>query len=293
LGENNSYQASEKYPMEVLAKDFDGNGSIDPILACYMITSMQDHSRKLFPVHFWDELNSQSPMFRRKFKRFKEYGKVSVSELLSPADMKGVLALQANNLKTSYFENLGKNKFRVKPLPLPVQVAPINGMAVGDFNQDENLDVAMVGNNFSNEVFVGRYDAFTGLVLLGNGKGEFDVIQSCESNFYIPNDAKGLASFFIRGQQGLIATQNRDSLKCFLANLNPNAYSLDAGPLDSYAVVDFGGGKKQKIEFCYGSGYLSQSSRKVLIGHTARKARIFDFKGRSRELSFGGEKKLP
>ena len=31
----------------------------------------------------------------------------------------------------------------------------------------------MIGNDYGNEVFSGRYDAGTGIVLLGDGSGEF------------------------------------------------------------------------------------------------------------------------
>ncbi len=88
LGDNNSYQVSTNYPVYVYAKDFDGNGSIDPIMACYMKASMQDPEKKLFPVHFWDELNTQSPLFRRKFKRFKNYAKATMDQLLTEEERK-------------------------------------------------------------------------------------------------------------------------------------------------------------------------------------------------------------
>ncbi len=47
-------------------------------------------------------------------------------------------------------------------------------MVADDVNGDGNLDILMVGNDYGNEVFVGRYDAFKGALLLGNGKGNFD-----------------------------------------------------------------------------------------------------------------------
>jgi len=293
LGDNNSYQASAAYPLHVFAKDFDGNGSIDPVLACYMKVSMQDPAKKLFPIHFWDELNTQSPLFRRKFKRFKNYARATMDQLLTEEEKKGALVLQANDLKTSYLENLGKGHFKLKALPVQVQVAPVNGMVVGDFNGDANLDVAMVGNNFSNEVFAGRYDAFTGLVLLGDGRGEFDVVESAESDFYVPHDAKGLASVFVRGNLVLMATQNRDSLRCFQSKVNPNLTFFEPGQFDSFGELALGHGRKQKIEFYYGSGYLSQSSRKVTIDPSVRKLKVYDFSGRSREIIFEQEKKLP
>lgn len=293
LGDNNSYQVSEKYPLHVFAKDFDGNGSIDPILACYMKTSMQDQEKRLFPVHFWDELNGQSPLFRRKFKRFKDYARASIDQLLTPNEKKDALVLRASNLTTSYVENLGQGQFKLKGLPLQVQVAPVNGMVVSDYNDDGNLDVAMVGNNFSNEVFVGRYDAFTGLVLLGNGNGDFEVVKSSESKFYVPGDAKGLAAVILGREQGLIATQNRDSLKFFVPSKRSNFKIFDPQPLDCSGELESDNHKKQKIEFYYGSGYLSQSSRSVLLGAAARKIKIYDAQGHSRAVTFAGDNKLP
>ncbi len=286
LGLNNSYQVNDECPLTVFAKDFDGNGSIDPILACYMKTSMKDPEKKLFPVHFWDELNTQSPLFRRKFQKFRDYGKASIDELLTPEEKKGALVMQANNLKTAFLENLGHGKFKLKSLPALVQVAPVNGMVVSDFNADGNLDVAMVGNNFSNEVFVGRYDAFTGLVLLGNGKGEFQVLKASESDFYVPGDAKGLASIIVGGKQALFATQNRDSLKCFITKGNSVEKYFTPAPLDFFGELDLGNNRKQKIEFYYGSGYLSQSSRKTLLGKSPKGLKVYDYSGKDRAIKF-------
>jgi enediyne biosynthesis protein E4 len=290
LGVNNSYQVSEEYPLTVLAKDFDGNGSIDPILACYMKTSMQDQQKKLFPIHFWDEINSQSPLFRRKFRKFRDYGKATIDQLLTSDERKGALVLQANNLRTSYIENQGNGQFRLNPLHALVQVAPVNGMAVSDFNDDGNLDVALIGNNFANEVFVGRYDAFTGLLLLGNGKGEFTVLKSAESDFYVPGDAKGLSTLFVNGKPALIATQNRDSLKCFVSTIHMTGRYYDPEPTDFFGELDLGNGRKQKIEFYYGSGYLSQSSRKTYVGNSAKSIKIHDYSGKSRRVVFEDQK---
>ncbi len=287
LGLNNSYQVSEAYPLTVFAKDFDGNGSLDPIVACYMKTSMQDHEKKLFPVHFWDEINTQSPVFRRKFKRFRDYGQATMDKLLTENERKDAKVLEANNLKTSYAENLGDGQFKLHALPALAQVAPVNGMVVNDFNDDGNLDVAMVGNNFSNEVFVGRYDAFTGLILLGNGKGEFNVLKSSESNFYVPGDAKGLAAIFVNEKQTLMATQNRDSLKCFVSTINSASNSFTPGPLDFFAELDLGNQRKQKIEFYYGSGYLSQSSRRTFVVKTATGLKVHTYSGTIREVGWG------
>jgi hypothetical protein len=40
------------HPLRIVAKDFDGNGSVDPILACYQRASLDASEKKLYPVHF-------------------------------------------------------------------------------------------------------------------------------------------------------------------------------------------------------------------------------------------------
>lgn len=285
LGLNNNFQVKDNHPLKVFAKDFDGNGSIDPVLACYLRESMTSDTKKLFPVHFWDEINSQSPKFRQKYSRYRQYSKATVEELLSPEDLSGALILEANHMASSYIENLGNNKFSLKQLPILAQSAPINGIVTTDINDDGNLDVVMVGNDHGNEVFAGRYDAFTGLILSGDGKGSFDVVRSAISGFYVPGDAKALAKLYgSKGDEMFIATQNRDSLKIFSKAVNQMSQIVEVQPTDSYVELVFGDGRKQRIELYYGSGYLSQSSRKLRVPKDVKEIRIYNYAGESRSL---------
>lgn len=289
LGLNNNYQVQENQPLTIFAKDFDGNGSIDPVLACYMRESMTGDTRKLYPVHFWDELNSQSPKFRQKFSRYKQYGKITMDQLLTEEDLKGALVMEANYMASAYIENLGNNKFSIRPLPIISQIAPVNGMVTSDVNGDGNLDVVLVGNDYGNEVFAGRYDAFTGLVLLGKGNGSFEVIPSASSGFYVPGDAKALGKLYdAKNREVFVATQNRDSLKLFVNTFAAAGEVLDVQPLDSHAEITFADGRKQKVELYYGSGFLSQSSRKLRIPGGVSEVRIFDYTGKSRSVKPGG-----
>ncbi|MBA4056507.1 MAG: hypothetical protein C0490_17460 [Marivirga sp.] len=285
LGLNNNYQVKNELPLRILAKDFDGNGSIDPILACYMRESMDADNKKLYPVHFWDELNSQSPKFRNKFSRYRQYSKVTIDELLSPEDQKGALILEANHMASAYIENLGNGKFSMQDLPTPAQVAPINGMVTSDIDEDGNMDVVLVGNDYGTEVFAGRYDAFTGMILLGNGKGSFTAISSARSGFYVPGDAKALVRLSAANNEELfIASQNRDSLVVFSGSRPVKREVLAIQAMEIYAEIEYLDGRKQKIEFYYGSGYLSQSSRKLTVPQGVKEIVIYDAKGSSRRV---------
>lgn len=287
LGLNNGYRIKENHPLKIYAKDFDGNGSVDPVLACFTRASTKDTAMRLYPVHFWDELNSQSPKFRKRFSHFKQYSKATIEDVLTPDDLKGALILEANHMATSYIENLGQGKFSLRIMPIEAQVSPVNGMVTDDVNDDGNLDVVTIGNDYGNEVFTGRYDASDGLVLLGNGKGAFTSVAPSKSGFHVSRDAKALAKAFdVNDNAIFIATQNRDSVKVF-ANKNKTsgkARTLKLLPLDSRAEFVYANGEKTKIEFYYGSGYLSQSTRKVTVPKDVLKIVVYTFNGASREI---------
>lgn len=282
LGLNNTYQVTEKYPLKVYAKDFDGNGSMDPIITCYMRESMDSDVKRLYPIHFWDELNTQSPKFRNKFSRYRHYGKATIDQVLTPEDLKDAQLFEANHMATSYIRNNGNGKFQISALPVLVQVAPVNGMVTEDVNNDGNLDVVMIGNDFGNEVFAGRYDAFTGIVLIGDGKGNFTLMPSAKSGFYVPGDGKGLVRISSPNKNLFVATQNKDSVKVLSTIKSSSEFEFIPGILDSWGEIVYENGKKHRVEFRYGSGYLSQSSRRYRVPRRAATMTVYDFSGKSR-----------
>ncbi len=284
LGLNNNYQVALSHPLTVYAKDFDGNGSIDPVLTCFMRESMSSMVKKEYPVHFWDELNTQSPLFRNRFSRYRQYSKATIDYLLSNEERSDALILKANNMASSYIENLGDGHFRMTALPTLAQVAPVNGMVAGDFNGDGHLDVLLVGNDYGNEVFAGRYDACNGLLLAGDGKGQFAMGTPTTSGFYVPGDAKALARLARPMGDLIIATQNQDSLKVFSIANSEGLRLFRPGPTDQWAELTYADGAKQKVEFYYGSGYLSQSSRTSRIHPAVKSITVVDSKGNSRVI---------
>ncbi len=284
LGLNNVYHISLNTPLRVYAKDFDNNGTIDPVLSCYYKSETGELVE--FPVHAWNKLGEQSPVFRDQFKNYAEYGQTTMQQLLAPYDTTGLLVLQANYPLTSYMENLGNGKFTIKALPKNTQIAPVNGLQFDDVDSDGNLDLILIGNDFGNEIISGRYDALNGVVLLGDGKGEFQPLTTMESGFVVPGDAKALARLNREGKDLYIATQNRDSLKIYSKNLQVGAKKkiYKPHPLDSWAELVYESGQVEKVEFYYGAGYLTQSSRAIQIPDNVEKLIIHGFNGKIRNV---------
>lgn len=281
LGLNNSYKVSTEKPMRVFSKDLDSNGSIESLLFCY--SKMTDGTEKLCPIHFWDELNQQSPRFRRQFTKYKHFSKSTWETLLSDEDKRDAYIKDINYAASAYIENLGGGNFKLSALPIVAQVAPVNGILATDVNGDSWLDILLIGNDYGNEVFIGRHDALIGVTLLNNTKGGFDVEKTSNSGFYVPNDAKALVQLSRPIGDLIVASQNQDSLKVF-SKPNQMAFVFKPEQLDEYAIASFKDGKKQKFEFYYGSGFHSQSTRNLNIPNGVVELEVFNSKGESRKV---------
>ena len=281
LGTNNLNQASDEYPMSVYAKDFNGDGNFDAIPTVFYHN--KEGKRMEVTFHGRDDLAKQMNTIRKKFDNYQKFALAGIKDILSEEELKDALILKANYLKTSYIENLGDGKFKISALPIQAQTAPINGMLVEDFDVDGNLDILMVGNDFGNEVSVGRLDAFNGLLLKGDGKGNFKPATLSESAFCVSGDAKGLVRVTNPNGKALImATQNRADLKSFASMKSLTTKPLQAN--DAVVFEHLKNGKTRKVEVGYGTSFLSQSSRSILISPLVKSAEVVDYQGKKRGL---------
>jgi enediyne biosynthesis protein E4 len=287
LGLNSNFKASVEEPMVLYAKDLDENGKLDLMVFCYM--RAEDGGRKLYPMHTKDDLSSMLVSIRKQYPTYKSYGRASVDELWSKQNKETAIALKANDLNTSFIENKGNGQFTIKPLPIEAQTAPIYGMVTADADNDGNLDLLMVGNDYGMEPGGGRHDAFNGLYLKGDGKGSFAATTIAESGFFVKGDGKGLSTVHTaKNEDLLLATQNQDSLLVFSKksnNDNTVTKWINLRPTDFYADITYKDNRKRRIEFYYGSTYLSQSSRKLGVDKDAVKVIITDFEGNKREVA--------
>jgi hypothetical protein len=213
-GLNSWFKAKEEEPIIAYSYDFDNNGRHDVILSQFLLSN--DGSRKSFPVHFKSDLSKQLDLMRQKFPSYAEYSEATMEDLFIPEELEEVDSYYANWMASSYIENLGDGKFAITELPAKAQLAPINSMLTRDLDGDGNLDVLLVGNNFSNSVFWGPMDAMNGLILLGDGLGGFTCLDYPETGFHVPGDARSMVNLrTISGKELVAVSQNQDSLRVF------------------------------------------------------------------------------
>lgn len=276
LGLNSRFRTSEKDPLKMYAYDYTKPGAMDAI-----ISYSQDGIS--YPIHPRDDLMQRMPFLKKQFPLYKDYANAKMEDLFPPELLSKAISVTANTFQTAYLHNNGTQPWKLKPLCMEAQFAPVFGMLAGDYDADGFADILLTGNWYATEVISGQYDAFKGLFLKGNGQGGFSVK---ENGFRAEGDAKGLAE--IRTTKNtllLLAAINNDSLVALENKSRSKLQAFaDIRSNDAYAVIELGNGKQIRQEFYYGSGYFSQPGRYLYIPAGAVSATVYNFKGEQREL---------
>ena len=279
LGLNSRFKVSETEPLTVHAKDYDQNGTLDPIMCCYI-------QGKRYPAHPRDQLAEQVPGLKKRFTSYAAYGRMTFDQLLKPEETQGAYVATATEFRSCYFENRGKAGFLIRPLPMLAQMAPVFGMLTDDYDGDGNLDLLLAGNSYATDVQVGRYDAGKGLLLRGDGRGGFTPETMARSGFCADRDAKSLVAVATGqpGQSLILMGNNSDTLQTF----RRSKPSLKAVRLraDEYAAFwKRPDGRTHRAEVYSGSGYLSQSSRVLTVGQPAGPVTVLNYRGQRRSVA--------
>ena len=286
VGLNTLYKATDKYPVYITAKDFDINGSYNAITSIFLPD--KDGNKKEFPAVGRDDIFKEMISLKKRFTNYKSFAVATMDDILPPEQRKGALRLMSNTSQSCYLRNDGKGKFTIIPLPNQAQISAINGMVVDDFDGDGNLDVMMNGNDYGTDVSVGRYDALNGLMLKGDGKGNFYPQSIMQSGIYIPGDGKALVKLQSNeGNYMLAASENKGPLKLF--ELKRKANNINLREDDESAIIIYKNGVKLKQEFYYGSSFLSQSGRFLTLNSDVKSVEITNNKGQKRVLNFDNQ----
>ncbi|MEA3425765.1 MAG: VCBS repeat-containing protein [Bacteroidota bacterium] len=281
MGRNSFYRASEKYPVHITAADFDKNGSYDAFPSLFLPDKKGE--MKEFPAQTRDDIVKQMISMRTRFQNYKTYAEATMDKLFPAEQFKQAQRVEANTFQSVYLRNDGNGTFTMSELPQQAQFSALNGISVADFDGDGNLDVAINGNDYGTEVSVGRYDALNGLVLKGDGKGNFKALSILQSGIFLPGNGKALVQ--LRGKDGtalIAASENRGPLRVF--RQKQSVKLIPVTPADISATIFLKDGRRQKQELYYGASFLSQSGRFLQVPLNAGGLDIRDTKGNIRRI---------
>lgn len=230
MGLNCDYRVSSQQPMQLFAKDIDGNGSIDPIPFYYF--KDKDGSRRLYPAINRRQFADQVPAIKKQFLYHSDYAKASFDDIFQGKWRDSLMKLTCNETASCWFENLGNGKFVKRYLPMEAQFAPVNAILCEDLDGDDLPDLVLAGNEYQADVMTGRYDASYGCLLLGQKNKQFMTVRPATSGLLLKGDMKGLAAIRLKnGDRLLLAAANNDQLQVYrVANRQSNIVKITTRP---------------------------------------------------------------
>lgn len=209
-GRNSFFQPDEKNPVELVVKDFDQNGVLDPLTTYYNPVDKQR-----FLVHNRLVLIDQIPGIKKKFEKFSQYADATFHDALTRKDLEGSTSFQAQILESIILVNEGGNHFKKIELPEIAQISTINDILVDDLNNDGHEDLVCIGNSYSQETLYGMYDASFSTILLGDGKLNWTNLSPVANNLIIDGDARYVKKVKTTNGEMLAVTNNNGPLQLF------------------------------------------------------------------------------
>ncbi len=206
VGLNFQVKPTPDKPATIYANDFDSNGILDPVMCYYM-------DGKNYPIYSKYDLGEQIPEVNNKYPTYKSFAGQAIQDIFPKKKLDNAFVLEVNNFSSCYLKNLKNNQFELSELPLPAQLSPVFAMKSEDYNNDGNLDLLLAGNFYGSRIKFGHLDANRGLLLLGDGAGNFEELPNIKSGLNINGEVRDIARINLAsGNKILIFTLNNDSL---------------------------------------------------------------------------------
>jgi hypothetical protein len=154
----------------------------------------------------------QMSSLKKKFIYYEQYASKTLDDIFDPKLLQQATNLKIQEVRSSVLMNRGDRSFELKSLPDEAQVSPVYGIAVEDLDGNGTNDLVLGGNLFAVKPEIGRYDALRGLVLLGNGKGDFTQVSPRQSGLSLSGEVRHI-NLLRRGPSKILAfVRNNDAM---------------------------------------------------------------------------------
>ena len=128
----------------------------------------------------------------RKYRNYKDYADATIEGVFGKDQLARANKLSATELQSCFFLRGSNGKFRKGSLPAEVQYSPVFTITALDYDQDGNEDLLFCGNISHARLRFGNYDANYGLLLQGDGKGNFKTVDQNISGLNIRGDVRSV-----------------------------------------------------------------------------------------------------
>lgn len=211
LGLNSRLKASLKEPVCMYVDDFDKNDSTDQVVTHFI------HGTE-YPLSTRDEMTKQMPYLKKRYLSYHKFAETSVHDMFPGDLLEKAEKYAVQTFESMYVENLGGGKFQTRPLPEAAQFSTVNALRIEDFDGDKNLDVLIAGNFYPINIQLGRNDASYGLLLRGDGKGNFKALSSAKTGFSVRGETRAIRTIALGNKIYYLAVRNNDAVEVFTRN---------------------------------------------------------------------------
>ena len=205
-GLNSRFKASERTPVSIYIKDFDQNGSIDHIITHY-------EDGKSYPFALKQDLVAQIPSLKKNFLHYRDYKEKTIADIFSTEQLKDMQVLNAFTFETSIWLNNGKGKFLKRTLPMEAQMFPVYAILIEDFTLDGHLDILLGGNLHRAKPETGIYAGGYGLLLKGDGGGNFGSVDATASGLKITGEIRSFQKIGVDHRKFVLVGRNNAELE--------------------------------------------------------------------------------
>ena len=187
---------------------FDQNGTVEQIVTRF-------DQGVSYPLVLRQDLVSQIPSLKKKYLHFNDYKGQTITDIFTPNQLEKAIVLNAFTFETGVWLNQGNAKFKKMELPVQAEFSPIYSILAEDFDGDGNQDILMGGNLYSAKPETGIYDSGYGLLLKGDGRGNFKALSSGESGILIRGEIRSLRRMIHLGKKIVLVGKNNDLMEVF------------------------------------------------------------------------------
>lgn len=273
FGRGSRYSATTSAPLRLYRGDFDGNG--EPELVETQVTPAGE-----LPWRGRSALVGAMPRLAERVPTHRAFASATVPEILGARALAEALMVEVNTLDSGLLLNDGRGRFRFAALPTLAQIAPANGAVLFDADGDRDLDLYLAQNTFSPQREVGRVAGGVGLLLSGDGRGEFTPVWPNRSGLVVPGEGRSVvrADLDGDGREDLVVAVRDGSLFAF-RNESPSPRAgivvrLEDRPGNPVGVgarieVRYADGAVRMADVQAGGGGLGQSRTALTFGRAA------------------------
>ena len=205
-GLNSRFKATQQKPVTMYAGDFGNDGTIEQIITCY-------NGDSAYPMTLRHDLVAVLPGLKKKYLKYESYKNQTITDIFTPAQLSQATKNEAYTMASTVYLNNRNGTFTAKQLPVAAQLSSMYAIETGDYNKDGNTDIILAGNFYESKPEAGIYDASYGVVLLGDGTGNFTAQTATQSGLSIRGAVRDITTITQHNKTLLLIAKNNEALE--------------------------------------------------------------------------------